>query len=273
MTAETARAIESRDAHAASASATTERAISKGVRDRYGSPRVSVVIPALNEAENLPHVLATLPADVYELVLVDGNSVDGTPTVAREHFPDVRIVGQSGRGKGDALRVGFAACTGDVIVMMDADGSTDGGEICRFVDALAEGADFVKGSRFIQGGGSDDITPLRRLGNAFLCGLVNRLFGTAYTDLCYGYNAFWRSVLPVVVPDCTGFEVETLMNIRAARAGLRVAEVPSVEHPRIYGESSLHPVRDGLRVLRTIFRERRTSEAAARGPEVIEGSV
>jgi glycosyltransferase involved in cell wall biosynthesis len=213
------------------------------------------VIPALNEAENLPHVLGTLPSDTYELVLVDGRSTDGTSTVARAHYPTVRIVGQPGRGKGDALRAGFAACSGDVIVMMDADGSTDGAEIERFVAALLEGADYAKGSRFMQGGGSEDITFLRREGNRLLCRLVNRLYRTSYTDLCYGYNAFWRSALPAIAPDCGGFEVETLLNVRAAKAGLRVVEVPSVERLRIHGKSKLHPVRDGLRVLRTILRE------------------
>jgi len=213
------------------------------------------VIPALNEAENLPHVLATLPGATYELVLVDGRSVDGTSTVARAHYPNVKIVGQPGRGKGDALRAGFAACSGDVIVMMDADGSTDGAEIPRFVAALLDGADYAKGSRFMDGGGSDDITLLRSAGNRVFCWLVNRLYKTSYTDLCYGYNAFWRRALPAIMPDCRGFEVETVLNVRAAKAGLRVVEVPSVEHPRIHGESNLRPVRDGLRVLRTILRE------------------
>jgi len=224
------------------------------------------VIPALNEAENLPHVLATLPGDTYELVLVDGRSVDGTSTVARAHYPNVKIVGQPGRGKGDALRAGFVACSGDVIVMMDADGSTDGAEIPCFVAALLDGADYAKGSRFMDGGGSDDITLLRSAGNRVFCWLVNRLYKTSYTDLCYGYNAFWRRALPAILPDCRGFEVETVLNVRAAKAGLRVVEVPSVEHPRIHGTSNLRPVRDGLRVLRTILREwepRLRSERAA----------
>jgi glycosyltransferase involved in cell wall biosynthesis len=218
-------------------------------------PRVSVVIPALNEAENLPHVLATLPSDIYELVLVDGNSDDGTSAVARSHYPRVRIVGQSGRGKGNALQAGFAACSGDIVVMMDADGSTDGGEIARFVEALLGGADYAKGSRFVGDGRSEDITPLRRAGNRFLCALVNRLFGTSYTDLCYGYNAFWRRVVPQLALECDGFEVETLLNVRAAKAGLAVVEVPSVEHARLFGVSKLSPLRDGLRILRTIMRE------------------
>lgn len=233
-------------------------------------PRVSVVIPALNEAENLPHVLATLPDDIFELILVDGRSVDGTATIARELYPPVRIVGQPGRGKGDALAAGFAASSGDIVVMMDADGSTDGGEIPRFVEALVEGADFAKGSRFIAGGRSDDITRVRQVGNRLLCRLVNRLFTTSYTDLCYGYNAFWKRVLPSITPECRGFEVETMINIRAASAGLRVVEVPSFERRRIHGESKLHPVRDGLRVLKTILgewrRRNRQVEEAPFGP-------
>jgi glycosyltransferase involved in cell wall biosynthesis len=220
-------------------------------------PRVSVVIPTLNEARNLPHVFASLPADLHQVILVDGHSVDGTIAVARRLRPDVRVVLQTSRGKGDALACGFAACDGDIIVMLDADGSTDAAEMVRFVDALRDGADFVKGSRFLPGGGSDDLTWLRRLGNGVLSGLVNRLFGTSYTDLCYGYNAFWSRCLDALAVDCDGFEVETLLNIRAARARLRIREVPSYEFRRIHGASNLHVVRDGLRVLRTILRERR----------------
>ena len=218
-------------------------------------PRVSVVIPTLNEARNLPHVFAALPADIFEVVLVDGHSTDGTVEVARKLRPDIRIVAQPGRGKGDALACGFAACRGDVIVMLDADGSTSATEIPRYVDALRAGADFAKGSRFIEGGGSSDITVLRRVGNWFFCTLVNGLFGTRYSDLCYGYNAFWARCLPHMSVDCEGFEVETLINIRVARAGLEVAEVPSFEADRIHGESKLRTFRDGFRVLRTIFGE------------------
>jgi glycosyltransferase involved in cell wall biosynthesis len=232
-------------------------------------PRVSVVIPTLNEARNLPHVFAGLPADLHQVIIVDGHSVDETVAVARRLRPDVRVVMQAAKGKGDALACGFAACDGDIIVMLDADGSTDAAEMARFVDALLEGADFVKGSRFLPGGGSDDITWTRRLGNGLLSGLVNRLFGTGYTDLCYGYNAFWSRCLGALRVDCDGFEVETLLNIRAARAGLAIREVPSHERRRIHGASNLHVVRDGLRVLRTILRERRDL-ARAPAPEVAE---
>jgi glycosyltransferase involved in cell wall biosynthesis len=219
-------------------------------------PRVSVVIPTLNEALNLPHVLAELPSCVHEVVIVDGLSTDGTPDVAARIRPDAKIVFQTKRGKGDALQCGFEAATGDILVMMDADGSADPQEIPAFIEALLHGADFAKGSRFRTGGGSSDITRLRMVGNRILSGTVNLLVRTRYSDLCYGYNAFWRHCLPAMSVDCAGFEVETLINIRIARAGLTIAEVPSFERDRMYGQSNLRTFRDGGRVLRTILRER-----------------
>jgi glycosyltransferase involved in cell wall biosynthesis len=248
------------------------------------SPTVSVVIPALNEERNLPHVFAELPAGITEVILVDGGSVDRTVEVARELRPDVIVVRQTRTGKGNALACGFAASTGDIIVMIDADGSTDPAEIPLFVEKLLAGADFVKGSRFSSGGHSHDITRLRKAGNDGLNMVVNLLFGTRFTDLCYGYNAFWRSVVPALDLPATslprpadgsklwgdGFEIETMINIRAAAEGLQVGEVGSIEHARIHGESNLNTFRDGFRVLRTIFSEygrmRRHRKSAASRP-------
>ena len=219
------------------------------------SPRVSVVIPARNEARNIPYVFSRMPEAIYEVILVDGHSTDGTIDAAIESYPEICIVAQSGFGKGDALRAGFAAATGDIIVTLDADGSADPAEIPRYVESLAS-CDFAKGSRFIDGGGSEDITLVRRLGNRALCAAVNRLYATGYSDLCYGYNAFWAECLPYLALDCDGFEVETLLNIRAASSCLRVAEVPSYESKRLHGKSNLRTFRDGFRVLSTIGRER-----------------
>jgi glycosyltransferase involved in cell wall biosynthesis len=219
-------------------------------------PRVSVVIPTLNEALNLPHVLRAIPDCVHEVVVVDGLSTDGTPEVALEHRPDAKLVYETGAGKGVALQRGFDAATGDILVMMDADGSADPYEIPAFLEVLLAGADFAKGTRFCPGGGSSDITPLRSFGNRALGAAVNGLFRTKYTDLCYGYNAFWRHCLSAMKVDCNGFEVETLINIRVARAGLTVSEVPSFERDRLHGQSNLRTFRDGSRVLRTIVRER-----------------
>ena len=234
---------------------------------RPENPRISVVIPALNEAENLPYVLPRIPADVDEVVLVDGCSTDDTVAVACELMPEIRIVTQEGRGKGAALRTGFAACTGDVIVMLDADGSTDPAEIPLFVGALRAGADFVKGSRFLVGGGTADMPLHRKLGNRGFVVLTRIFFGPRYTDLCYGYNAFWSDVVELLDLSATGFEVETMMNIRAHRVGLRVAEVPSYEHRRRYGVGGLRTFADGWRVLKTIFAERRRRQ---RRPEEAE---
>lgn len=220
------------------------------------NPRVSVIVPARNEAKNLPIVFDTIPEDVFEIVVVDGDSTDGTADVARSLRDNVRVVGQTRPGKGNALICGFEAARGDIIVMIDADGSMDGREIPLYVDALVEGADFVKGSRYMDGAGSSDITVIRGAGNHALRLMVNVLFGTRYTDLCYGYAAFWRSALPKLALDCDGFEVETMMNIRAHTAGLKIAEVPTWEHDRIHGESNLNATRDGLRILRVIVSER-----------------
>jgi glycosyltransferase involved in cell wall biosynthesis len=219
-------------------------------------PSVSVVIPAMNEARNLAHVFATIPEWVHEIVLVDGHSTDGTVATAQKLCPAVRIVHQQGRGKGDALQSGFAAAKGEIIVMLDADGSSDGGEIPRFVAALTTGADFAKGSRFASGGGSDDITFFRRLGNRGLSSLVNIIFGTRYTDLCYGYNAFWAKHLSKLNLDCDGFEIETVMNVRAAKVGLAIQEIPSYEYLRLHGMSNLNAVRDGIRIAKFIVHER-----------------
>ena len=180
---------------------------------------------------------------VHEVILVDGNSTDGTVAVARELWPSIRIVRQQGRGKGAALRSGFAAATGDIIVMLDADGSTDPAEIPIFVGALLAGADFVKGSRFLQGGGTSDMPLHRKLGNWGFAMGVRVLFGGIYSDLCYGYNAFWRRVLPHMELYGDGFEIETIMNVQALRSGLKVVEVPSFEAERVHGvgPSAHHP--------------------------------
>ena len=236
-------------------------------RGMLGEVSVSVVIPALNEAENLRHVLPRIPEWVDEVILVDGRSTDGTIEVAREIYPEIRVVTQERKGKGEALRVGFAAATGDIIVMLDADGSTDPREIPIFVGPLLAGADFVKGSRFLQGGGTADMGFLRRAGNWFFTKIVQWVHGGRYSDLCYGYNAFWARVLPQLKLDGDGFEIETVMNVRALRAGLKVVEVTSFEQLRIHGESHLRTFPDGWRVLKAIGRELRTARTSQGSPD------
>jgi glycosyltransferase involved in cell wall biosynthesis len=214
------------------------------------------VVPALNERDNLPHVLDRIPQWVHEVLLVDGHSTDDTLEVTCTLRPNTRIVAQKGRGKGAALRNGFAAATGEIIVMLDADGSTDPAEIPAFVGALLAGADYAKGSRFLQGGGTDDMPFYRRLGNWGFVAMVRVLFGGKFSDLLYGYNAFWSRVVPQLQLDGDGFEIETMMNVRALAAGLKIAEVPSFEFERIHGEGHLKTFPDGWRVLVTLLKER-----------------
>lgn len=239
---------------------------------RVARPTVAVVIPALNEADNLRHVLLRLPESVSEVILIDGGSSDDTIAVTRELCPTARILTQPGKGKGNALIVGFAAATSDIMVMLDADGSADPQEIDKFVGVLQTGVDFAKGTRFADGGGSDDITWLRRLGNAGFVTLANVLFRQRFTDLCYGLNAFWRHCLPYLELDCDGFEVEAVMNLRMAKSPLKIAEVGSFEFPRMNGASKLHTIRDGLRILWRIVTERVTGPVTP-ASEQVPGTV
>jgi glycosyltransferase involved in cell wall biosynthesis len=251
---------------------------------------ISIVVPARNEARNLEVVLPALP-DVHEIILVDGHSVDGTVEAACRVRPEIKVIQQTRRGKGNALVCGFEAATGEIIIMFDADGSADPAEIPVFVAALEAGADFAKGSRSLvdasSAGGSDDLTALRKLGNAGLNMVANVLFGTRFSDLCYGYNAFWSRVLPqlnlpsiALPPPATpsgmlwgdGFEIETVLNCRAAAAGLRITEVPSVEQRRIFGQSNLRTFADGTRVLRTLLTEWRGAAPRTTAPYEVQSS-
>ncbi|HCI80912.1 MAG TPA: glycosyl transferase [Ktedonobacter sp.] len=224
---------------------------------KYRQARVSIVIPAHNEAENLPYLLPRIPDWVHEIILVNDHSTDATEEAARRLLPTIRIIHTetSRRGKGAALHAGFAAVTGDIIVMMDADGSSNPDELPRFVEALLAGAYLAKGSRFIGDGGSSDITNLRRFGSRGLIWIANLLFGAHFTDMFCGFNAFWKDCLDFFEVDCTGFEIEALLHLRVCKANLEIVEVPSFEHARIHGISKFRTFRDGWRVLKMIVQE------------------
>jgi glycosyltransferase involved in cell wall biosynthesis len=227
--------------------------IAASIGSRY---RVSVVIPALNEAENLPYVLPRIPGWVHEVLLVDGGSDDGTPDVARRIHPTIRLVEQQGRGKGAALRSGFDMATGDIVVSLDADGSMDPAEIPAFVGALLAGADFAKGTRFIQGGGTADMPLLRRLGNWVFVTLANLLFHVRFSDITYGYNAIWRRHQSTLALEINDWPQEIISNIRLTQAGLRVVEVASFEYRRLAGEAKLRTFSAGSAIFLAMLQER-----------------
>jgi len=214
--------------------------------------RVTVVIPAKDEARNVAWVLRRLPPGIDEVILVDGASKDDTVAVARAVRPDIVVAAERAPGKGAAMRTGMDLAQGDIIITIDADGSMDPAELDRYI-RCAHDVDLVKGSRFADDGGTEDMSAIRRLGNAVLLWLVNVLYGARLTDLCYGYCAVRRSALPALALRCDGFEIETEMTVRALRAGLRVGEVPSFELPRRYGTSHLRAFTDGWRVLVTLL--------------------
>jgi glycosyltransferase involved in cell wall biosynthesis len=223
--------------------------------DSLGTTKVTVVICTLNEVDNLPYVLPKIPSFVSEIIVVDGHSTDGTPEFAKKLRPDAKVFQQTGRGKGDALRYGFELATGDIIVTLDADGSTDPEDMSDYIIPLLNGYDFVKGSRFLHS--EPNLAVLRLFGNKSFVLLTNILFGTRYTDLCSGYYSFWKkSLVEAIKPSKNDFLDEPTLNIRIKRASLTVVEVPHRDPGRINGKSKNHTLKQGSRILRIIFKER-----------------
>lgn len=219
-------------------------------------PKITALICTLNEEENLQHVLPRIPDWVNEVILVDGHSTDRTVEVATELRPDIRVLYQPGKGKGDALKYGFKHACGDIIVTLDADGATDPEEISEFIEPLLNGYDFVKGTRFLNKH-SLKMSFHRRFGNRVLATAANVLHGTKYTDVCSGYNAFWKKSIDKVSLLSDGFELEQEMNVKIKKAGLSVIEVPcSNSKGRITGGSKVSIWKQGLKDLMIIIRER-----------------
>lgn len=216
---------------------------------------ISVVIPTINERLNIKEVIPKLPEFVDEIVVIDGCSIDGTIEEIKKYRSDAKIFIESEKGKGAALRRGFKEASGDLIIMMDADGSHDPKELPMLIDPVLNGYDVTKASRLLPGGGSDDFTAFRRFGNHMFVKMVNTLYGSNYTDLCYGYRAFKRDALERLQIQTNGFEVETEQSILMIKAGLKIKEVPSFEVKRKYGYSRLHSFRDGWKILRIIISE------------------
>jgi glycosyltransferase involved in cell wall biosynthesis len=224
---------------------------------------ITALICALNEEESLPHVLLRIPDWVDEVLLVDGHSTDRTVEVVRELRPDIRVFCQPGRGKADALRHGVEQATGDIIVTLDADGETDPQELARFAEPLLSGYDFVKGSRLAYGR-PRRMSYYRWFGNRVLAWTCNLLYGTRFTDICSGYNAFWKTrFLQLELtydPNEVGCSMEQQMIVRAEKAGMNIKEVPHVTQGRIAGASVIggfkQSTKQGFRDWFVVIKER-----------------
>jgi glycosyltransferase involved in cell wall biosynthesis len=239
-----------------------------GLRLASAPVSVSLIVPALNEADGLRCILPRIPGDVDELLIIDGHSGDDTADVVAKLAPNALLVRQAGRGKGDALKTGLALATGEIIITMDADGSMNPEDIPSFIAQLRSGCDFVKGSRVLPGAGSDDFTRVRRAGNTWLTWLANIVFGSAYTDLTFGFNGYWHSTVAHLGLLADGFEFEIQLALRAATVGMRTGEVPTHEPPRVGGVSKLHPIRDGLAILKIILAEASPRRASRFGSQI-----
>ena len=223
-----------------------------------GNTRVNVIIPTLNEEKNIGDVIYRLKRiGVKEILIIDGHSKDSTVEFAGKL--GAKVILQNGRGKGAALRQAFedSCISGDIIVIMDADGSMAPEELSQFIKAIETGADIAKGSRFLPSGGSEDMTPLRRVGNKILTEVLNFLFFTKYTDLCYGYIAFTNEALRKLSNYLVSknFEIETEICIKSKTLGIHVIEIPSFERSRRYGTSNLNTLKDGFSIFKLILGE------------------
>lgn len=216
---------------------------------------ISVVIPALNEGRNIGKVISgvkrMLAGRRYEVIVVDGHSSDDTVRVSKRLGARVMY---DDAGKGSALVKGLKAARGRVLVSMDADLSNEPRELGLLVEGIEIGYDVCMGSRFMSGGSSEDMPPLRVLGNKFFVCMVNAIFGSRYSDMCYGYRSFSRNAMRKMKLMEKGFGIETEINIKAVKSGLKTIEVPSVEKKRQAGDPKLRTFRDGYVILSTILR-------------------
>jgi glycosyltransferase involved in cell wall biosynthesis len=215
------------------------------------APTVSLVIPVPAEAGGLDPVLEQVPDDVDEIVLVHDDAADEALGELRGYRHNIRIVERAGQA---ALQEGLRLAAGDIIVVMAADGRMQPREIAHYLHFLANGYDFVKGSRFICGGGSLGLTSFRRIRERVLLAMFRHRYDTNITDLSYGFAAFHRRHLERLDHSATGIRMGVEMTVRAVQAGLRIAEVPSVELPRRTAGSKLDPIRDGFGVVKTMLR-------------------
>lgn len=218
-------------------------------------PKISVIVCTLNEADNLPHVLPKIPDWIDEVILVDGHSTDSTVEVTQKLRPDIKVLYQPGKGKGDALKYGVRQASGDIIVTLDADGETPPEDIYRFIEPLLNSHDFAKGSRLSRGKPTR-MPRYRWFGNKILALTFNVLYGSRYTDICSGYNAFWKHAFLKIPLSYDTFQMEQQLLARAYKLGFRIKEVAYDTEGRIGGASKTSGIKQGFIDWFVIIKER-----------------
>lgn len=216
--------------------------------------KTSLIIPALNEVKSIGETLKQVPKDfVDEIIVADGHSTDGTPELVRKL--GYRVVEEEGMGFGSAIISGIKESTGDVIIIMDADGSHNPKDIPRLLEKIKEGYDIGWGSRYLPGGGSADDTLLRHFGNKFFTFLTRLIHGVKVADILYLFAAFRREVFDSLELKSTGFEFCIELPVKAHKAGFKFGEVSCFERKRFADESRVKDFSDGLKILLAILKK------------------
>jgi len=218
--------------------------------------KITVVIPTRNEEGCIGRVLGEIPRTlVNEVIVIDGHSTDRTVIEAKKSMKSSdKVLDQIGNGYGAALIQGMRAARGDVIVMMDADGSHDPKDIVKIIKKMEKGAEYVMASRYMLGGRSDDDTWLRWFGNKLFTWMTNVVHGSDITDSLYLFTAIRKESMEKLKLKSHGFEFCTEIVVKAHKAGLKFAEVPTIERARFAGKSKVNSFYHGMKILRMILR-------------------
>lgn len=220
--------------------------------------KISLIIPTKNEEGAIGRVLKEIPKKlIYEIIVIDGHSKDNTAkeTKAQLRPKKDKFILQKRKGFGNALQQAFKVAHGDVIIIMNGDGSHNPKDLQALTEKIRQGYEYVIASRYAPGGRSDDDTIIRFIGNRILTWLTNLLHGSNVTDSLHFFTAITRSGLKKIHPTSPGFEFCIEILIRAHKAGLKFAEIPVVERARFAGKSKVNIFFAGLKILEMILRK------------------
>lgn len=214
--------------------------------------KISIIIPTLNEAGSIEQTLSEIPQGLAdEIIVVDAHSPDGTADLVRSL--GYRVIMQQSMGFGGGFAEGIQAASGDIVVLMNADGSMNPADIPKLVEKVAEGYDCVFAIRYAPGFGSEDDDLVHHFGNMLFTFLVNLIHRVFIWDALYFFAAFRRDKVPLINAQSLGFAYCVEVPIRAHKAGLKIFQIPSKERPRLAGESKVNALIDGWKILKMIL--------------------